>query len=94
MAGFEVTPHGRFCTDPRGSHHFFSLPAVADQPSEGIAVTLPNAPKVLAISFANDEEAKELADDIGAVRLLDKMELSETLVPVILELAPSRSLAC
>ncbi len=62
--------------------------------SEGIAVTLPNAPKVLAISFANDEEAKELADDIGAARLLDKMELSETLVPAILELAPLRSRAC
>jgi len=28
--------------------------------SEGVVVTLPNTPKVLAISFANDEEAKEL----------------------------------
>ena len=60
--------------------------------SEGVVVTLPNAPKIVAISFANDEEAKELADSIGAARLLDKMELSETLVvPAILELAPLRS---
>jgi hypothetical protein len=62
--------------------------------SDGIVVMLPDAPKMFAISFANDEEAKELADDIGAVRLLDKMELSETLVPAILELAPLRSRAC
>ena len=62
--------------------------------SDGIVVTLPNAPKMLANSFANDEEAKELADDIGAVRLLDKMQLSETLVPAILERGPLRSRAC
>jgi DNA-binding NarL/FixJ family response regulator len=62
--------------------------------SEGVVVTLPSSPKVLAISFVNDEEAKELADDIGAARLLDKMELSKTLVPAILELAPLRSRAC
>jgi len=48
----------------------------------------------LAISFANDEEAKELADAIGAARMLDKMELSEALVPAILELAPLRSHEC
>src|SRR5207245_1904231 len=58
--------------------------------SEGVVVTRPSSHKVLAISFANDEEAKELADDIGAARLLDKMELSKTLVPAILELAPLR----
>ena len=55
--------------------------------SEGVVVTITSSPKVLAISFANDEEAKELADDIGAARLLDKMELSKTLVSAILELA-------
>jgi hypothetical protein len=62
--------------------------------SEGVVVTLPNTPKVLAISFANDEEAKELADAIGAARMLDKMELSKALVPAILELAPLRSHEC
>jgi DNA-binding NarL/FixJ family response regulator len=47
--------------------------------SEGVVVMLPNAPKIVAISFANDEEAKRLTH--RAARLLDKMELSETLVP-------------
>ncbi len=46
--------------------------------------------KLLAISFANDDEAKALAESIGADKLLDKMELYETLIPAILELAPER----
>jgi DNA-binding NarL/FixJ family response regulator len=50
----------------------------------------PDGHKLLAISFANDDEAKELADSIGAAKLLDKMELSQTLIPAILELAPSQ----
>ena len=46
--------------------------------------------KLLAISFANDDEAKALAESIGADKLLDKMELYETLIPAILELPPER----
>jgi DNA-binding NarL/FixJ family response regulator len=49
----------------------------------------PVGPKVLAISFANDDEVKALADTFGAVRLLDKMKLPEELIPAILELAPA-----
>jgi len=49
------------------------------------------APKLLAISFANDDEAKALAESIGADKLLDKMELYETLIPAILGLAPSEN---
>jgi DNA-binding NarL/FixJ family response regulator len=49
----------------------------------------PAGPTVLAISFANDDEVKALADTIGAVRLLDKMKLPEELIPAILELAPA-----
>jgi DNA-binding NarL/FixJ family response regulator len=49
---------------------------------------LPAGTKVLAISFANDDEAKALADSIGAAKLLDKMELADELIPAILELAP------
>jgi DNA-binding NarL/FixJ family response regulator len=52
------------------------------------ATPLPSGHKLLAISFANDDEAKALAESIGAVELLDKMELYETLIPAILELAP------
>ena len=49
---------------------------------------LPAGTKMLAISFANDDEAKALADSIGAAKLLDKMELANELIPAILELAP------
>ena len=43
--------------------------------------------KVLGISFANDDEAKSLAQSMGAVELLDKMNLGTELVPAILRLA-------
>jgi len=42
---------------------------------------------VLAISVANDDEAKSMAESIGAAKLLDKMNLSQELIPTILELA-------
>jgi len=46
----------------------------------------------LAISFANDEEAKSLAASYGAVALLDKMTLYTELLPAIMRLAePSPS---
>jgi len=35
------------------------------------------------------DEAQELADSIGAVKLLDKAELANELIPAILELAPA-----
>src|SRR3984893_18758820 len=41
----------------------------------------------LAISFANDEEAKSLAASYGAVALLDKMGLYTELLPAIRQLA-------
>ncbi len=47
--------------------------------------------KLLAISFANDDEANTLADSTGAARLLDKLELANELIPAILELAPERA---
>ena len=40
----------------------------------------------LAISFANDEEAKSLAASYGAIALLDKMSLYSQLVPAIMRL--------
>ena len=40
----------------------------------------------LAISFANDEEAKSLAASYGAVALLDKMSLYTELLPAIMQL--------
>jgi two-component system, NarL family, response regulator DevR len=56
--------------------------------ADGANELLPFGPKLLAISFANDDEAKTLADSIGAAKLLDKMELANELIPAILELAP------
>lgn len=40
--------------------------------------------KVLGISFANDEDAKSLAQSMGAVELLDKINLAKELIPAIL----------
>ena len=47
--------------------------------------------KLLAISFANDDEAKATAASIGVAKLLDKMQLASELIPAILELAPERA---
>jgi DNA-binding NarL/FixJ family response regulator len=55
------------------------------------AKRLPAGPKLLAISFANDDEAKASAARIGAVKLLDKMNLANELIPAILELAEVRT---
>ena len=43
--------------------------------------------KLLAISIWNDEDSRSLASDFGALSLLNKLDLSETLVPAILQLA-------
>ena len=49
--------------------------------------------KLLTISLANDDEAKALAENIGAAKFLDKMNLSQELIPAILGLAP-KSAVC
>ena len=51
----------------------------------------PAGPKLIAISFANDDEAAALAFRIGAAKLLDKMELANELIPTILELAEANT---
>lgn len=56
--------------------------------TESNKLRLPAGTKLLAISFANDEESKALADSIGAAKFLDKMNLAQELIPSILELAP------
>jgi len=47
-----------------------------------------NGAKILAITLGTDEVNEELLHGVGAVRLLDKMELANELIPAILELAP------
>jgi hypothetical protein len=45
-----------------------------------------NGAKILAITFGMSDEAAELALRIGAAKLLDKTNLSDELIPTILEL--------
>jgi two-component system capsular synthesis response regulator RcsB len=40
---------------------------------------------VLAVSFSNDDEARELAKSYGAVSLLDKMKLYQEMVSAIMD---------
>jgi DNA-binding NarL/FixJ family response regulator len=54
--------------------------------------SLLNGAKVLAISFSTDEYTGELAEGVGAAKLLDKMDLSDQLIPAILELAPAKTM--
>jgi DNA-binding NarL/FixJ family response regulator len=44
---------------------------------------------ILAVSFSNDAEARDLAEAYGAKLLLDKMKLFSDLVPAILDCGPS-----
>jgi DNA-binding NarL/FixJ family response regulator len=59
-------------------------------PSE--AKRLLNGAKVLAITLSTDDLKQELLTSVGAVRLLDKMELANELIPAILELAPEKTM--
>ena len=56
--------------------------------AEGNSLHLPAGMRLLAISIANDDEAKAIAESIGAAKFLDKMSLAQELIPAILELAP------
>jgi DNA-binding NarL/FixJ family response regulator len=47
---------------------------------------------LLAISTWNDDEAEALAESLGAVTLLDKMNLHHELVPAIMRVASSGAL--
>jgi DNA-binding NarL/FixJ family response regulator len=50
-----------------------------------------NGAKILAITFGTDEHTEEVLHSIGAVKLLDKMDLSDQLIPAILELGEAQS---
>ena len=51
---------------------------------------LPAGITILAIPIANNDEAKVMAANIGAAKLLDNMHLAQELTPAILELTPKR----
>jgi hypothetical protein len=44
-----------------------------------------NGAKVLAMTLGTDGRTGELLSSVAAVRLLDKMELADELIPAILE---------
>jgi DNA-binding NarL/FixJ family response regulator len=48
-----------------------------------------NGAKVLAITLGTEDFNEELLDSVEAIRLLDKTELSNELIPANLELAPA-----
>jgi len=51
-----------------------------------------NGAKILAITLGADEVKEELLHGIGAAKLLDKMDLSDQLIPAILEFAPAKTM--
>jgi DNA-binding NarL/FixJ family response regulator len=46
--------------------------------------------RVLPMSLSNDPETKALADSLGTLPLLDKMELCDKLIPTIMQLVSPR----
>ena len=69
------------------------MPDERSHPPQEVRSHLNRRSQILAISFFNDEETAKLADRFGAVRLLDKTNLANTLVPTIVGLCQSRGLA-
>jgi DNA-binding NarL/FixJ family response regulator len=51
-----------------------------------------NGAKILAITLGADEVNEELLYGVGAAKLVDKMDLSDQLIPAILELAPAKTM--
>ncbi|MDP9337575.1 MAG: hypothetical protein M3P45_01770, partial [Acidobacteriota bacterium] len=45
---------------------------------------------IVAVSFSNDDEAKNLAESYGAAALLDKMNLYSDMIPAIMQSADRR----
>jgi DNA-binding NarL/FixJ family response regulator len=60
-------------------------------PGNNFSAPFLNGYRLLAISLANDDETKQLADSIGPAKLLDKAELANELIPAILEMAPAKT---
>jgi DNA-binding NarL/FixJ family response regulator len=65
------------------------LPQKRELPAPMVKSQLNCIKNTLAISFANDEEARSLAASYGAAALLDKMSLYTELLPAIMRLRES-----
>jgi len=71
------------------------MPQRLELQPQDVKSRLNNVKFTVAISFANDEEAKSLAASYGAAALLDKMSLYSQLLPAIGRLSkPSPNRSC
>ena len=62
----------------------------ADRASKALAEQISKSiPRWIAVSFANDDAARQLASSVGALKLLDKINLSDDLIPAIRSHAPN-----
>jgi DNA-binding NarL/FixJ family response regulator len=69
------------------------MPDDCENTPETIKARLNQSSQLVAISAWDDEQTKALAVSFGAAELLDKMKLSDLLVPTILRLAPASRVA-
>lgn len=61
------------------------MPNENNIPVEEMKAKLNHGSRVVAVSVWVDEEAKALAQRFGAFKLLDKMDVGNTLIPTILD---------
>ena len=66
--------------------HLFEFQITPEEMQDSLRGT-----RLLAMSFSNDEEARSLAQTIGAAVYLDKMKLFNELIPAIVNTAPLKS---
>ena len=89
-SGPESGPHSLRCKNPRKDRadlgHCIPVQLVRVRNKVG----LHSDTALLAMSFSNDAEAKTIANGIGAAAFLDKVNLTEELIPTILRLAEPR----
>jgi DNA-binding NarL/FixJ family response regulator len=69
------------------------MPDDCENTPETVKTKLNQGSQLVAISAWDDEQTKSLAASFGAAELLDKMKLSDLLVPAILKLAPASRVA-
>jgi two-component system response regulator NreC len=61
------------------------MPEKRDFTPASVKTQLGSVERIVAVSFANGDDSKALAEGYGAAALLDKMNLYETIVPAILQ---------
>jgi|SRR5580704_18163234 DNA-binding NarL/FixJ family response regulator len=62
-------------------------------PPREVRTHLSHGSRVLAVSVSNDDDSEEIAESLGAVLFLDKMDLARTLIPAVMQFERTRSAA-